>query len=274
MVAVVWARRSSISRSKGGLYGRLTCEIKLSPFTLGECEQYFDHEDIAFSRYDILQSYMVFGGIPYYLSYFRKGLSFGQNTDQILFGNKPRLPDEYNRLFRAIFTNADNCKKIIRLLSTRNYGFTREEIARATKLPLGGGLSNTLASLVESDFILRYSPCGKETDEYYKLIDNFCLFWLKYVEPHQKESTFMNDNLTSSIMRSWRGVAFEQVCWQHIPQIKQALGIAGVRTAVSSWFQRGDEKQEGAQVDITYGLATGKHSGKVQRVVVADDLFA
>lgn len=24
----------------------------------------------------------------------------------------------------------------------------------------------------------------------------------------------------------------------------------------------------------TYGLATGKHSGKVQRVVVADDLFA
>ena len=61
---------------------------------------------------------------------------------------------------------------------------------------------------------------------------------------------------------------------QQIPQIKQALGIAGVRTAVSSWFQRGDEKQEGAQVDITYGLATSKHSGKVQRVVVADDLFA
>jgi len=319
---------SNISRSKGGLYGRLTCEIKLSPFTLGECEQYFDHEDIALSRYDILQSYMVFGGIPYYLSYFRKGLSFEQNTDQILFGNKPRLPDEYNRLFRAIFTNADDCKKIIRLLSTRNYGFTREEIARATKLPLGGGLSNTLASLVESDFILRYSPYGKEKDEYYKLIDNFCLFWLKYVEPHQKESTFMNDNLTSSIMRSWRGVAFEQVCWQHIPQIKQALGIAGVRTAVSSWFQRGDEKQEGAQVDMlilrddnivnlcemkfaaapytidqeeerkmlhrvealsatlsqrqtihltlvtTYGLAASKHSGKVQRVVVADDLFA
>ena len=35
------------------------------------------------SRYDIVQSYMVFGGIPYYLSYFQKGSSFAGNTDRI-----------------------------------------------------------------------------------------------------------------------------------------------------------------------------------------------
>ncbi len=64
---------SSLSRSKGGLYGRLTDEIKVYPFTLKECEAYFEHENIEISRYDIVQSYMVFGGIPYYLSYFRKG---------------------------------------------------------------------------------------------------------------------------------------------------------------------------------------------------------
>ena len=60
----------NLSRNKGGLYGRLTDEIKLSPFTLKESEEYFAGENIELSRYDIAQSYMVFGGIPYYLSYF------------------------------------------------------------------------------------------------------------------------------------------------------------------------------------------------------------
>ncbi len=319
---------SNLSRSKGGLYGRVTCEIKLSPFTLKECEAYFEHENIELSRYDMVQSYMVFGGIPYYLSYFRKGFSFEQNTDMILFGDKPRLKDEFNRLFKAIFTNAEDCKKIIRHLATRNYGFTREEIASATGLPLGGGLSDTLKALAESDFIARYSPYGKGVGEYYKLIDNFCLFWLKYVEPNQEDAAFVNDNFTSDVMKGWRGVAFEQVCWQHVTQIKKALGIEGVKTSVSAWNVKGDDAKSGVQVDMlifrddrivnlcemkfsgsdytidkeeeakmlhrrdslvetlsakqkvhltlitTFGLVNGKHSGKIQKVIVCDKFFS
>ena len=318
---------SNLSRNRGGLYGRLTAEIKVYPFSLKECEDYFEHENIEISRYDIVQAYMVFGGIPYYLSYFRKGFSFERNTDMILYGSKPRLKDEFNRLFNAIFTNSEDCKKIIRLLATRNYGYTREEIATATGLPLGGGLSDTLSVLAESDFIMRYAPYGKGIGEYYKLIDNFCLFWLKYVEKNQGHATFINDNLTSDVMKAWRGVAFEQVCWQHVTQIKRALEIGGVRTSISAWNVPGTEQKTGAQIDLlifrddnivnmcemkfyssaytvdkdeevkllhrvdmlkatilakqtvhitlitTYGLISGKHSGKIQRVVTIDDLF-
>ncbi len=143
---------SNLSRNKGGLYGRLTAEIKLSPFRLHECEEYFEQANVQMSQYDILQSYMVFGGIPYYLSYFQKGLSFEQNADRILFGQKPRLHDEYNRLFAAIFNNPEESKKVVNLLATRHTGFTREEISRLADIPIGGGLSCTLAALVESDF--------------------------------------------------------------------------------------------------------------------------
>ena len=325
--ATSWMLRN-ISRSKGGLYGRLTCEIKLSPFTLKECEEYFENENIELSRYDILQSYMVFGGIPYYLSYFRKGYSFEQNADMIPFGDKPRLKDEFNRLFKAIFDNAEDCKKIIGHLATRNYGYTREEIAEATNLPLGGGLTQTLSALAESDFIIRYSPYGKSQGEFYKLVDNFCLFWLKFVEPNQADASFVNDNFTSDIMNSWKGVAFEQVCWNHIPQIKAALGISGVKTSISTWNVKGEDGEPGIQVDLlifrddnivnlcemkfssfsysvdkneetrliqrvetlkktlspkqkahltlitSYGLHQGKHSGKIQKVITMDNLFA
>lgn len=247
--ATSWMQ-SNLSRNKGGLYGRLTDEIKVYPFTLKECEEYFEHENIELSRYDIVQSHMVFGGIPYYLSYFRKGYSFEKNTDMILFGSRPRLKDEFNRLFKAIFTNSRDCKKVIRLLATRNYGFTREEIAAATGLPLGGGLSDTLSTLAESDFIMRYRPYGKGTGEYYKLIDNFCLFWLKHVEPNHENVSFWVDNYASDIMKSWRGVAFEHVCWQHISQLKRALEIGGVKTSVSAWSVPGTEHKAGTQIDL------------------------
>ena len=242
---------SNLAYSKGGLYGRLTDIIKLHPFTLHECEEYFDHEGIALSRYDITEAYMIFGGIPYYLSYFRKGLSLEGNVDQILFGRSPRLNDEFNRLFGAIFTNADDCKKVIRLLAQKHSGFTRDEISKQTSLPIGGGLSNTLASLVESDFIEKYVPFGESGKTiYYKLKDNFCLFWLKYVEGNVKIARFMQDNMTGAILRLWKGVAFEEVCWQHISQMKQALGISGVQTSVSAWRFRGDEEHAGAQIDM------------------------
>ena len=246
----------NISHNEGGLYGRSTQEIKLSPFSLRDCEEYFEHEGIELSRYDIVRSYMVFGGIPFYLSQFRKGLSFEGNTDMILFGPKPRLSNEFNRLFRAIFGNPEDCKKIIRLLATRHSGFTREEISKATGLPYGGGLSDTLSALAESDFILRYTPYGeKGTVERYKLIDNFCLFWIKYVESRKEDGSFMTDSMTSEIMKGWRGIAFEEVCWQHIPQIKRALGIEGVKTNISAWSVKGDDDKEGAQIDLLIARA-------------------
>lgn len=248
--ATSWILKN-LSYNHGGLYGRLTCEMKLLPFTLKECEEFFAAEQIELSRYDIVQTYMVFGGIPYYLSYFRKGLSFEGNAESLLFGRNPKLKDEFNRLFRAVFDNAESCKKIVRFLATRHSGFTREEIAANTGLPLGGGLSDTLKALAESDFILRYVPYGQPGNvEHYKLMDSFCLFWQKYVEPHMMYASFMTDHITSDIMKSWRGVAFEEVCWQHITQILKALEIGGVKSTVSAWAVKGDDEYVGAQIDL------------------------
>lgn len=241
---------SNLSRSRGGLYGRLTAEIKLSPFTLGECEEYFNAEGIELSRYDIVQAYMVFGGIPYYLSNFQRGLSLEQNIDRLLFGPKPRLRDEFNRLFNAIFSNPEDCKKIVRLLACRHSGYSRKEIAEATGLAYGGVLTDTLEAMAESDFITKYEPYGSTPKTcFYKLSDNFSLFWLKNVEPRAGKD-LSADNFAAPVMRAWRGVAFEEACMQHIRQIKQALGISGVRTEISAWSVRGGDEAEGSQIDM------------------------
>ena len=115
-------------------------------------------------------------------------------------------------------------------------------------------MSDTLKALEESDFIIRYNPYGMPKNiEKYKLIDNFCLFWDKYVEPSQKEADFMSDNMTSDILKSWKGVAFEEVCWQHVPQIKRALEVGGVKSSTSIWNVHGDNNKEGYRMGILQG---------------------
>ena len=97
----------------GGLYGRTTHIIKLSPFTLIECELFFKSKNIPISRYDIVQSYMIFGGVPYYLNYFDHQLSLHQNVDMLLFANDGKLKDEYDRLRNAIEELPSHEKQVI-----------------------------------------------------------------------------------------------------------------------------------------------------------------
>ena len=59
--------------------------------------------------------------------------------------------------------------------------------------------------------------------------------------------TFSNANPLQ--INSWRGFAFENVCFNHIGQIKRALGISDVRTTHSAWSKRGDDI-DGTQIDL------------------------
>ncbi len=249
--ATSWMMDNLIN-NHGGLYGRITCEIKLSPFTLNECEQFFHKRNVRLLRYDIVQSYMAVGGIPYYLGYFEPGLSLPQNIDNLFFVKNAKLKDEYDRLFASIFTSPDDMKRIIKFLSTRRSGFTQAQIAKKTGISQGGSLSKMLRALIACDFIQKYVPFGLSMrEEHYKLIDPFCVFYLRYVSENSAyPANFWLENHTSQSIVSWRGYAFEEVCMRHIPQIKEALGIRGVSSRQSSWAVRGDEEKDGAQIDL------------------------
>lgn len=234
----------------GGLYGRLTAEIKLCPFTLGECEEYFKQAGLVIDRYDQLQCYMVFGGIPYYLALLRRGESVAQNIDRLFFSPTGVLRVEFDRLFASLFTNVEDCKRIVTLLSTKRIGFTRKEIAEKTGLPYGGGLTTTLRTLIVSDFVstyVNYDHSNRHT--YYRLSDLFCMFYLSFLANHRSSNaTFWQNNMVSPALNAWRGFSFEMVVFGHIPQIKQALNIGAVQTEVSPWHS--DKVTDGAQIDM------------------------
>ena len=242
----------NLINNHGGLYGRTTYEIKLHPFTLTECEEYFRGKGIRLSRYDIVQSYMIVGGIPYYLGYMKKGLSLAQNIDQLFFADGAKLHDEYDRLFASVFSNPEQMKRIVQLLAGRRLGFTRKDILSKTGLDDCGSSTRMLKALEMSDFIRPYVPFGKSLREvYYKLIDPFCLFYLKFVHTRKEmDPEFWMHNVTSASINSWRGFAFEEICFNHVDKIKKALNILGVSSRQSGWAVIGDDDTEGGQIDL------------------------
>lgn len=235
----------------GGLYDRTSAEIRLSPFTLKETEQMLLSQGVTLSRYDIAQAYMAVGGIPYYLSYFQPGKSLAQIIDNLFFERKAKLQNEFERLFNSIFTSPERFKTIVRLLAKRHMGYSRDEISKSTGIPTGKDLSKTLKTLEASDFIIKYKPFENDGKHLaYRLVDHFCLFYLRFVDGVSRSADYWQRHENAPGINSWRGIAFEEVCLSHLPQLKSALGISGVGVDASPWTLRGVEEQEGMQIDL------------------------
>lgn len=242
---------NKLINAHGGLYNRLTYVIKLEPFSLGECKDFFESKNVKFSNYDIVQSYMVFGGIPYYLGYINGEKSLAQNIDDIFFAHNAKLEDEFDRLFSSVFDNSEFVKSIVSFLSTKNFGYTRAEITKALGITDGNGITKALNALIASNFIIKYVPFGlSKRDVHYKLTDPFCLFYLHFINDKTTiNEEFWLQNTSSQMVSTWRGYAFEYVCFNHIKEIKKALGISGVISNVSAWSKKGDDVK-GTQIDL------------------------
>lgn len=248
---------NKLIHNKGGLYNRVTHRMKLEPFTLNECEQYFKSRSGVYDRYQLIQLYMVMGGIPFYLKQVNTGQSATQNINKLCFDPGGILFDEFDTLYRSLFNNADRHIAVIEALSKKTKGLTREELIAYTGLPSGGNTTNILKELDESGFIRKYASYGKKgKDSLYQLTDFYSLFYLKFIKQEDRldENHWLN-GLDSAKQRSWAGYAFEQVCLAHLQSIKRALGISGVQTAVSSWTGKIHEK--GAQIDLVIDRRDG-----------------
>ena len=243
----------------GGLYGRLTDRIWLRPFTLGECEAYAERLELALSRQELCEAYMIFGGVPYYWNLLRPDMSLAQNIDSLFFSEHGALRTEFGFLYSSLFRRADNHIAIVEALSKRKAGLTREEIVAMTKQKPGGNLKTRLTELEQCDFIRKYLPPNKKNrGAVFQLIDNFTIFHYAFAAAcSERDEHLWTNSQSSPKLAAWRGLSFERVCLQHVEEIKKALGISGVRTSAYSWRSARSAPGSGAQIDLVLDRGDG-----------------
>lgn len=249
-----------IIRNKDGLYNRVRTRIKLYPFTLSECEAYANEElHLSYSRHELMDCYMALGGVAYYWSLLKRGMSPAQNFDELFFGPQDGLRTEYGELYSSLFRNPERYMGIVEILGKRKSGLTRDEIIEALGGVSGGDLTRILDDLCECGFIRRYRLPGKmKQGSVFQLVDHFTLFYFEFVRSMgARDGEFWQRCVSDGRLNNWRGHAFERVCLDHVPQIKWALGVSGVLAEVYSLRIMGNDAASGAEIDLVLDRKDG-----------------
>lgn len=241
---------SNLVEAHGGLHNRLTHEIHLAPFTLGETEEYLQARGFVWNRLSILQTYSIMGGVPYYLGLLQRESGVAANIDRLFFAEQGELRHEYRRLYSSLFKNSETHVRVLELLASNHRGMMRKEIADKLGISAGGLLTKVLQELVNCDFVRRYNTREKrikQTDHLYQITDLYTLFYLQFCSRPTTDSELWTHLMGQPKQNTWYGLAFERVCILHIQQIKRALGIDRIHTEYYSW--RGNAETP-AQVDL------------------------
>ncbi|MDR1292439.1 MAG: AAA family ATPase [Clostridiales Family XIII bacterium] len=248
--AASWITKK-IFHNRGGLYNRTTLQIHLTPFSLAECKELLDADGIRMNLHDLIEIYMIFGGIPYYLKMIDGRYGLPKNVDHLCFADSAPLRAEFEAVFQSLFRTPEKHMEVVKAAAEKKKGLTRKEIKARVGFPDGGNLTRILKELEESGFVRAYLPFGKKKQGMlYQLSDPFTLFsltWMQY--PGGGADDFWSGFMKSGAYNAWGGYAFEQLCLAHIPQIKRALGISGVLVKAAAWRGSG-ATGDGAQVDL------------------------
>ena len=247
----------NVINSRGGLHNRLTRQIRIEPFSLGECEEFYKNNGIELSRNQIAELYMIFGGIPYYMNYVEKGMSPEQIVDMMFFNRNAPLRYEFDNLYAALFKNPNHHLRIIESLGKVQGGMTKKELWEDLHAQPGGTLVKALNELEQCGFIRRYREFTKKNSgQYYQLTDFFTLFYLKHMKGQAgQDFNYWQSQSGTGGRYAWNGFAFERLCAAHIKQIKQKLGIAGVITEESAW--RSKHTTPGVHIDLVINRNDG-----------------
>ncbi len=253
---------NKIINNKGGLHNRITRRMRLDPLSLTQTKRFLDKAGVKLNSRQVLILFMVMGGIPYYLSQVEKGLSALQVIEKLVFSKDAFLLHEFDNLFSSLFDNSEFHVKAVRLLAEYPYGLAgRELLEKIGPHAVGGTGHSKLEELVQTGFIKKFKPVfSKKNGTYYQLIDEYTLFYLKWIDPIKEvlEQESMDHENWRAIQASpswysWLGLAFELVCYKHLSKIKKSLHLSAV-SSVGTWRyvpQKNSEK-EGAQIDLLF----------------------
>lgn len=248
----------NVINAKGGLHNRLTASILLKPFHIYEVAQFLKSRAIKMQPLQILHLYLVMGGVPFYLKALEKGKSVSQIVDNLCFTSNGLLYNEFERLFSSLFNQSEIYIQIIRAIAKKPNGIDQNKLRSFLKQSAGGTLTKRLNELEAAGFIISFIPYGKEKKGiYYRVIDEYTLFYLKWIEPISNriklaasQSNYWQSKEQTGPWLNWIGNAFEIFCYKHIDQIIKAMKIH-TGFEIGTWYYQPKSKNEkGVQIDL------------------------
>jgi len=241
-----------------GFVGRVSETIRLRELNFSACREFWGEKKLRIYPKDILSVLSVTGGVPRYLEEIRSSESAEINILNLCFSESGFLFSEFERLFSDLFQKKQaRFRKILRACVQKH--LNTDELAKKLKRPQSGALTKDLQILVDlgflkRDFIWGFGDAKNSKLSKYRLSDNYCRFYLKYIEPNKAriEAQTFPDKGVSFLpgMESILGLQFENLILNNRKTIFKLLSLES-RDIIQDgpFFQTKTKHRTGLQID-------------------------
>lgn len=252
----MWIDKNLLSST--GFVGRQSLVLTLKELSLPECGEFWRDQEKLVSPLEKLTTLAVTGGIPRYLEEINPNLPAEQNIKNLCFSPEGILFREFDQIFSDLFSDKKTLySEICACLALGPVD--AKTICQHIGLSGNGDDYTHFENLVLSGFIAKdYSwhlKNGKMAKiAWYRLSDNYCRFYLKYILPnkHRIEADDYHD-ITLTALPSWStilGLQIENCVLNNRKLIHDILGISQQDIiAHNPYRQRATKSRSGCQID-------------------------
>jgi len=240
----------NVVKNTGNMFQRLTKKICIETFTLAETELFFRDREFDWSREQIAECQMIFGGLPFFFDLMNTTQSLAQNINRLLFDKDALYRDETKRLLDATLSESPIYEQILSKLAFTKYGMKKNALQDEIDAS-NGTFGRAMQDLVDCGYVIEYKKKYEAYNPLYvQLIDPFLLFHYHYLSKERRLDCYEDLISDGGRYDNWRGQAFEMLCFHNVNSIKAALGISGVKTEIYPWYNSEDQKNERVQIDM------------------------
>lgn len=242
--------------------GRRSCDLVIRELPLKECVKFWGREVERIDLQEIVDVLSVTGGVPRYLEEIDPRLSASENIRRMAFSRDGVLRNDFDEMFADVITRQPTFTAQV-LRSLVDGPRSAAEVCRQLKIEKGGRVSDALGRLVEAGFAMSDAGRNPETggalrEVRYRLSDNYCRFYLKYIEPvkdviDRDEYEFAGLEALENL-EAVMGLAFENLIVNNYHALIPFLHLSGtVITSAAPYARRGTagaRGRKGCQVDL------------------------
>jgi hypothetical protein len=205
---------NQVMGSKSPLYGRRTCQYKITPFDFDMSRGFHN----GFDKREQAVIYAITGGIPKYLMQIDDQISLKENIIKNFFSPNSLFFEEPGNLLKQELREPAVYNAIITAIATGSSKMN--EIATKSHLTTSA-CSNYLMSLISLDIVKRELPVlakPNARNTIYRLNDGMFRFWYKFVYDNisaisMRQGEFVYAEIEPQI-NAFMGEAFEDICKQ------------------------------------------------------------
>ncbi|MFB6208535.1 MAG: ATP-binding protein [Candidatus Nanohaloarchaea archaeon] len=216
------------------LYGRRTGQWHLKPFEYNQISPFLPD----YSKEDIIRTYAILGGTPYYLEQFNPEIRLPENIHQHILKKGSVLREEAEGLLQQELREPKNYFSILKAVARGKTKFN--EIKNETGIPQNS-VSKYLKTLQNLHIIQKRLPVTaseKSKRGRYRIKDNYFRFWFRYIFPNRTELEQNTENVLQNKIKPeldrYVSRPFEDICRSHVRQTKEYEKVG------SWWYQENE----------------------------------